>query len=109
MACHLAVATDTPAVSAIMATADALELWESDWLDFHRNHSDPDSYHESEDLQYGDLPDYDAEKDERPPHLLVCCGSDRPRHKSGGVLVTVSPSGPGFVTVHDYITTMHLG
>jgi hypothetical protein len=96
-----------PPVSAIMATVDDLELWESDWLDFHRNHSDPDSYQESEDLQYGDLPDYDPEKDKRPPHLLVCCGSDRPRHKSGGVLVTASPSGPGFVTVHDYITTVH--
>lgn len=96
-----------PPVSAIMATVDDLEIWESDWKDFHRNHSEPDSYSESEDLQYGDLPDYDPEKDEDPPHLLVCCGTDRPRNKSGGVLVTASQSGPGFVTVHDYITTVH--
>lgn len=96
-----------PPVSAIVATVDDLEVWESDWKDFHRNHSEPDSYNESEDLQYGDLPDYDPEKDEAPPHLLVCCGTDRPRKKSGGVLVTASPSGPGFITVHDYITTVH--
>jgi hypothetical protein len=96
-----------PPVSAIVATVDDLEIWESDWKDFHRNHSEPDSYNESEDLQYGDLPDYDPEKDEDPPHLLVCCGTDRPRNKSGGVLVTASQSGPGFVTVHDYITTVH--
>jgi len=96
-----------PPVSAIVATVDDLEIWESDWKDFHRNHSEPDSYNESEDLQYGDLPDYDPERDEDPPHLLVCCGTDRPRNKSGGVLVTASQSGPGFVTVHDYITTVH--
>ncbi len=96
-----------PPVSAIVATVVDLEIWESDWKDFHRNHSEPDSYNESEDLQYGDLPDYDPEKDEDPPHLLVCCGTDRPRNKSGGVLVTASQSGPGFVTVHDYITTVH--
>jgi len=96
-----------PPVSAIVATVRDLELWESDWEDFHENHSDPYSYTESEDLQYGDLPDYDPEKDEDPPHLLVCCGTDRPRNKSGGVLVTASQSGPGFVTVHDYITTVH--
>lgn len=99
--------TDPP-VSAIVATVADLEIWESDWIDFHRNHSEPHSYNESEDLQYGDLPDYDPEKDEDPPHLLVCCGTDRPRNKSGGVLVTASQSGPGFVTVHDYITTVHL-
>ncbi|KAH6723796.1 hypothetical protein DL95DRAFT_522039 [Leptodontidium sp. 2 PMI_412] len=71
------------------------------------NHSEPDSCNESEDLRYGDLPDYNPEKDEDPPHLLVCGGTDRPRNKSGGVLVTASQSGPGFVTVHDYITTVH--
>jgi hypothetical protein len=96
-----------PLVSAVVVMVDDLELWESDWLDFHRNHSDPDSHQESEDLKYGHLPGYDPEKDEPPPHLLVCCGSDRPRHKAGSVLVTPSASGQGFVTVHDYITTMH--
>ena len=39
-------------VSAIIATVDDLELWESDWLEFHENHSDPDSYTESENLKY---------------------------------------------------------
>lgn len=96
-----------PPVSAITATVDDLELWESDWLEFHENHSDPDSYTESENLKYGTLPDYDPENDRDPPHLLKCCGTDRPRGKEGGVLVTASPSGPGFVTVHEYITTVH--
>jgi hypothetical protein len=53
------------------------------------------------------LPDYDPEKDEDPLHLLVCCGTDRPRNKLGGVLVMASQSGPGFVTVYDYITTVY--
>jgi hypothetical protein len=96
-----------PPVSAVVVSVDDLEIWESDWMDFHRNHSDRDFHSESEDLHYGDLPDYDPEKDEHPPHLLVCCGTDRPRHKAGGVLVTPSASGPGFVTIHDYITTVH--
>lgn len=96
-----------PPVSAIVAKVYDLEIWESDWIDFHQNHSESYSYTESEDLQYGDLPDYDPEKDEDPPHLLVCCGTDRPRNKKGGVLVKASQSGPGFVTIHDYITTVH--
>ncbi|KFY21737.1 hypothetical protein V493_07158 [Pseudogymnoascus sp. VKM F-4281 (FW-2241)] len=53
------------------------------------------------------LEPYDPEKDEDPPHLLKCCYTERPRHKEGGVLVTPSASGQGFVTVHDYVTTMH--
>lgn len=96
-----------PPVSSVVATVDDLEIWESDWMDFHRNHSDPDVHSESEDLHYGDLPDYNPEEDEEPPHLLVCCGTDRPRHKAGGVLVTPSASGQGFVTVHDYVTIMY--
>ena len=97
-----------PPVSEIVATVDDLEIWESDWIDFHRNHSDPDaSYEESGYAKYGDLPGYDPEKDEDPPHLLKCCYTERPRHKEGGVLVTPSASGQGFVTVHDYVTTMH--
>jgi hypothetical protein len=96
-----------PPVSEITATVDDLELWEWDWLEFHENHSDPDSYEESENLKYGTLPDFNPENDRDPPHLLKCCGADRPRGKEGGVLVMASPSGPGFVTVHEYITTVH--
>jgi hypothetical protein len=96
-----------PPVSAIVVTVAHLEVWEPEWIDFHESHSDPYSHTKCQILQYGDLPDYDPEKDEDPPHLLVCCGTDRPRNKSGGVLVTASQSGPGFVTVHDYVTTVH--
>ncbi|KFY28221.1 hypothetical protein V491_00567 [Pseudogymnoascus sp. VKM F-3775] len=97
-----------PPVSEIVATVDDLEIWESDWKDFHRNHSDPDvSYEESGYAKYGDLPGYDPEKDEDPPHLLKCCNTERPMHKEGGVLVTPSASGNGFVTIHDYVTTVH--
>lgn len=96
-----------PPVSEITVNVADLNIWESDWLEFHENHSDPDSYTESDILKYGTLPDYDPENDREPPHLLKCCGTDRPRGKRGGVLVTASPSGPGFVTVHEYVTTVH--
>lgn len=101
-----------PPVSEIRATSDILNIWESEWLDCHRGHTDPDQFPESEDSEdppWGELSDYDPEQDEEPPHLLVCkcCDSDRPRHKSEGVLVTASLSGPGFVTIHDYIMTVY--
>ncbi|KFY06594.1 hypothetical protein V492_07934 [Pseudogymnoascus sp. VKM F-4246] len=57
--------------------------------------------------KYGDLPSFDPEKDEDPPHLLKCCNTERPRHKDGRVLVMPSASGKGFVTMHDYVTTVH--
>ncbi|KFY00414.1 hypothetical protein O988_03318 [Pseudogymnoascus sp. VKM F-3808] len=96
-----------PPVSEIRVNVFDLDIWESDWLDFHENHSDPDFHTESDTLSYGTLPDYDPENDKEPPHLLKCCGTDRPRGKEVGVLVTASPSGPGFVTVHEYVTTVH--
>ncbi|KFZ15195.1 hypothetical protein V502_05730 [Pseudogymnoascus sp. VKM F-4520 (FW-2644)] len=97
-----------PPVSAIVAKVNDLENWESDWIDFHHHHADPDaSYEESGYAKYGDLLGYDPETDENPPHLLKCCYTERPRHKEGGVLVTPSASGKGFVTIHDYVTTMH--
>ncbi|KFY41783.1 hypothetical protein V494_02796 [Pseudogymnoascus sp. VKM F-4513 (FW-928)] len=97
-----------PPVSEIVAKVSDLNIWESHWMEFHRNHSDPDvSYEESGYAKYGDLPSYDLEKDEDPPHLLKCCNTERPRHKDDSVLVTPSASGKGFVAVHDYITTVH--
>ncbi|KFY05912.1 hypothetical protein V491_08959 [Pseudogymnoascus sp. VKM F-3775] len=52
----------------IIVTVDDLEIWESDWIDFHRHHSDPDAlYEESGYAKYGNLPDYDPKTDEDPP------------------------------------------
>ena len=72
----------------------------------HREHHIPDP-------SRGESPDIDTLGQEPgehgvSPHIkAACCGSDRPRHKSGGVLVTASASGSGFVTVHDCVTAIH--
>ncbi|KAK1991997.1 hypothetical protein LX36DRAFT_662810 [Colletotrichum falcatum] len=77
------------------------------WLDFHREHSDPDYVDEADpNIQWGDLPDYDPVSDELGPrHLLKCCGIQRPRGKA--VSVAVRPAAGPFVTIHDYLSTVH--
>lgn len=61
----------------------------------HRDHTDPDGDYESrDDVQYGSLPDYDSDEDEEgPEHLLMCCGTKRPRGKV--FRLVVKPTTPG--------------
>ncbi|OTA63180.1 hypothetical protein K449DRAFT_381678 [Hypoxylon sp. EC38] len=101
-----------PKVSSITVHVDELEDWEDNWLNFHQDHSDPDAGNERfEDgkltVLWGELPDYKEGKDEegRPAHLLMCCGSTRPRGKEGGMVV--KPTSEDFITVHDYLSTLH--
>jgi hypothetical protein len=74
----------------------------------HGDHADPDGGEENGPeswVKFGELPDYDPEEDEEgPEHLLVCCGTQRPRSKA--VSVVVRSSGE-FVTIHDYLSTVH--
>ena len=96
-----------PKVPSITVHVDDLDQWESQWLDIHRDHSDPDGGEEYGPwVKYGELPDYDSEEEDSdgPPHLLMCCGTQRPRGKA--VTVVVRSSGE-FVTIHDYLRTVH--
>ncbi|KAI1376909.1 hypothetical protein F4677DRAFT_60727 [Hypoxylon crocopeplum] len=102
-----------PKVSSITVHVNDLDDWEDNWLDCHRDHSDPDCGDEARDengklmVQWGELPDYDSDEDEegQPGHLLMCCGTRRPRGKAASVVV--KPATEAFVTVHDYLSTVH--
>lgn len=100
-----------PKVSSITVVVDELNEWEDVWLDCHREHTDPECVDEAveetdPDAQWGDLPDYDPASDEDGPrHLLRCCGTQRPRGKA--VAVVVRPAVGPFVTIHDYLSTVH--
>ncbi len=101
-----------PKVSSITVSVNDLDEWEDQWLDMHRDHADPDGGEENGDeswVKFGPLPDYDPDKDEEgPEHLLVCCGTQRPRGKPVSVVVKPSASsGKEFVTLHDYLSTVH--
>lgn len=94
-----------PKVSSITVRVDELETWEWNWKDCHHDHSEVG--YESRGVKYGVLEDYDPDEDsEREEHLLMCCGEARPRKKAG-IVVTAAASGKGFVTVHDYLSTIH--
>lgn len=91
---------------------DDLNEWEDMWLECHREHTDPECADEVEeeetdaDTHWGLLPDYDPASDEDGPlHLLKCCGTQRPRGKS--IIVVVRPAIGSFVTIHDYLSTVH--
>ncbi|KAK2024074.1 hypothetical protein LX32DRAFT_115290 [Colletotrichum zoysiae] len=95
-----------PKVSSVTVAVDDLTEWEDSWLECHRGCSDPDYHKTNPDVQWGDLPDYDPTSDEDgPTHLLKCCGTQRPRGKA--VSVVVSPAIGPFVTIHDYLSTVH--
>lgn len=56
-------------------------------------------------MPYGVLKDYDQEEDsDREEYLLVCYREPRPRRKKAWIIVR--PTSRGFITVHDYLSTM---
>jgi hypothetical protein len=111
-----------PPVSSIAVGVYELEMWEEQWLEMHREHSsaaeeggeeEGGEEESAEGVRWGELPDYDEEEDEEGEgdgaaggHLLTCCGEERPRGKAVSVMVEAAAS-HGFVTVHDYVSTVH--
>ena len=56
--------------------------------------------------RYGDLSDYDPNRDSnREEHLLGCYEEPRPRKKNMKILVKAASR--TFVTVHNYLSTVH--
>ena len=101
-----------PKCSSIEASVYDLEWWESDWLEFHRGHSQTAEY-----VIYGDLSDEDRpypkdfkedgtwEDDDSDTEFLIrCCGEQRPHRKRDIKLVVIPSSGSDFITVHDYVS-----
>ncbi|KAL2137007.1 hypothetical protein VTI74DRAFT_10483 [Chaetomium olivicolor] len=83
-------------------------------MEKHDQHIDPDEKRKSnipdDEVLYGPLPgaDEDEELDGGDEHLLVYRGQKRPLGKGvRGVVVKPTTGGGGFVTIHDFISTVH--
>ncbi|KAI0377231.1 hypothetical protein F5Y04DRAFT_264925 [Hypomontagnella monticulosa] len=85
-----------PPVSSIKVTIQALNVWGSMWEDAH----------EPEENDSAVWVDDDPEGERK---LIQCCGEDRPYYKSSppSCLVKASGESKPYVTIHDYITTVH--
>ncbi|KAI1164865.1 hypothetical protein F5B18DRAFT_613720 [Nemania serpens] len=105
-----------PKISSITVEVYELLHWEEDWLTEHRHTDPPDPEFDEPDAgegyRFGPLPDCDPDGDweslseERPLHLLECCHTPRPRGIKTSIVVKPSP-GNEFVTIHDYLSTVH--
>ncbi|KAG4416310.1 hypothetical protein IFR04_010529 [Cadophora malorum] len=94
-----------PKCSSITVRVDDLERWEDNWLEYHEHSDSPEWCVPS--ARWGTNPDLIHVEDwGEGPHLLECCGTQRPLGKAVSVLVEAS-SEFGFVTVHDYFSTVH--
>ncbi|KAI0191650.1 hypothetical protein F4808DRAFT_465320 [Astrocystis sublimbata] len=109
-----------PKVSSITVKVSALDDWEDDWCSEHYSHlfdpPEPEDPLVSDGLCFADLPGYDpahdeepvCERDGKPFWLMECCWQPRPRNKNIQVIVRpLEGSGRDFVTIHDWISTLH--
>lgn len=97
-----------PPISSITVTQDDLSTWEDDWVDGHLPHADYDgavwAVAETDDGDCGSGGDEDNRDDELGRKLIRCCDEDRP-HTPAPLVVRASTK--GYLTIHDYITTVH--
>ena len=106
-----------PKVSSLRLCVDPLDHWDYHWMEKHDQHLDPDEKRAGnvpdDHILYGPLPREaayeDGTVDPGDEHLLVCCGQKRPLGKEakGVVVKPTAGEGPGFVTIHDFISTVH--
>ncbi|KAK1759002.1 hypothetical protein QBC47DRAFT_97382 [Echria macrotheca] len=80
----------TKPVASVRPAVDPLDNWEAFWEATHRVHYDPD-----------------WERSKEEPPVQICCGVARPTGKGSEVVVQGTGAPGGFVTVHDFLTTMH--
>lgn len=95
-----------PKFSAITVTVDEIQQWEYLWTEEHSGHGEMDIAQEGR--WYGDLEDYNPGEDldrEGEEHLLGCCVEPRPRKRKEKMVVQAGSR--GFVTVYDYLSTLH--
>ena len=103
-------------VTVQITDMEYMEHMEHRWLKMHTGHvnltATEDEY--DNEFEYGPLSDEDSDAESdgewewRGHYLLMCCGIGRPRRKSVSIEVKPSASsGRDFVTLHDYLTTVH--
>lgn len=80
--------------------------WEENWLGVHDGHALPGGEEEDGDTRFGPLPDEDEDPwpevdGEGSGHLLMCCGSERPRKTETKFQLIVTATGAGARWVPD--------
>lgn len=108
-----------PKVPSVKLSVEPLDDWDYHWMEKHDRHAFPDEKIScnwpDEEVFFGPLPGADEDPtldgggDE---HLLVCCSQKRPVGKGVEGKVVVTPTvteeqGGGFVSIHDFISTVH--
>jgi hypothetical protein len=105
-----------PKVSSLRLCVDPLDHWDYHWMEKHDQHLFLDEKRAGnvpdDEVLFGPLPPEAADKDgyldPGDEHMLVCCREKRPLGKE--VKVVIKPAageGRGFVTIHDFISTVH--
>ncbi|QPH06532.1 hypothetical protein C2857_005064 [Epichloe festucae Fl1] len=82
-----------PLQSSITVEIYQLDVWEHQWEEYHE-HADPND----SDCVFA------PSDDEGPGELLECCGEQRPKVPPP---VVVTASNKEYITVHDYVSTVH--
>jgi hypothetical protein len=86
-----------PPVSSITISVDMLDQYESDWIDAHQPHADPEDFEDQSGLM---CPRFDSDG-----CVNRCCGQDRPG--PGPRLQLVAKDGE-FVSIGYYVNTVHV-
>ena len=93
-----------PNISSVVVGFNDLDRWESAWTECHNQHDHIGPAPAG--MRYGPLTDYDPVWDsDKEEHRLGCCEEARPRGK--GIRIVVWPTSGDFITVHDYLSTVH--
>jgi hypothetical protein len=85
-----------PPFSSLTISVYMLEEYQSDWIDAHKPHADPDDFEDQNDPM---CPKFDSDG-----YVNRCCGQDRPG--PGPRLELVAKEGQ-FVSVGQYVNTVH--
>ena len=97
-----------PKVSSVKLFIDPLDTWDYYWMEVHEDHTDPDELHDPADVVYGPMPSVDETKrTESDSYFLKCCGSKRPWDQGTTDLIVKATGDSGFVTIYDFISTVH--
>jgi hypothetical protein len=85
-----------PPVSSMIISVDMLDQYQSDWIDAHEPHADPDDFPDQDDAM---CPKFDSDD-----CLQRCCGQDRP---GPGPRLELIAKEDHFISIGDYIDTVH--
>ncbi|CAK7205727.1 hypothetical protein SEUCBS139899_008506 [Sporothrix eucalyptigena] len=95
----------TPPVCSVIVHVYMLSDWERLWLDMHLYHSEESAPEPTCNAEWEFLEGHSGHADESDKTLLRCCDTERPRNKDATIVVQAANG--EFVTVRDYVTTVH--